>query len=205
MGIFKMAVFVITKPLKYVADVFDFDTMGHQSGRPSAKSSGISFKAERVKESSLIGPGPKTNRVLFDTYVNSPLVKHYLCKSRSGDTICKSLRMHITQVEPMTRESIKERMTYDEFLRKSRQSTKRNYQTIQRQTEETGKERQRINGARMKEMRKIEMLKDKILMKPSETKAMSEQIIEGWMVKMMTNANKPSIRPATNEPSNRRK
>ena len=169
--------------------MFDFDGISSSARKSSVKSSGITFKGAKVKESSLLGPGPKTSRITFDTYVNSPLVKHYLSQRRSGDAICKSFRMHITQVEPLTRDEIKSRVTYDQFLKESRQSSKKNHQGMQRQSDETMKERQRINASRLKDMRQIERLKDKILLKPSETKAMSEQIIESWMVKMMTNPN----------------
>ena len=140
-----------------------------------------------VEESTLMGPGPTTTRLPFDSYSTSPLVRHYLAQHRYGSNLCKSFRTHYTQVDPITPAEAKTRTTYQSFLRDARKRSQAAARLVQRQAEDISRERARAVAARQRELRQIDELKTKILQRPRETKAMSDQIVEGWIAKMEQN------------------
>ncbi|XP_064619061.1 protein FAM227B-like [Lineus longissimus] len=128
------------------------------------------------KESHQAGPGPKFERVLFDTLGRSPLIAHYLHRRQLQDIKRPELKVKRTEVvsvqqdAPTYRDLINNRMAMSQTLSKE-------YQRI---CDQTNQEILRIERKKIDTNREIDALQKEILFNrnPVDLKIMSEKILE---------------------------
>ena len=127
-----------------------------------------------------MGPFVQTRRVEFDVFCNSPLVKHYLEMKNKGHYHTRSVKIHRREAlqdwELPVDDSIK--ITYKEAIMESQKSSKRQSKAFRSGLDELTKERNKIYTDTTVELKLVDKVASRILMKPAETREVSDQIME---------------------------